>query len=273
MIPPRWLPFAIPFLLSSAPLASAEGTFTWSATSGPERASLIELYSSEGCSSCPPADRWLAGLRKDPGLWKRFVPLGFHVDYWNRLGWVDRFSNQAFTERQSRYASEWKSESVYTPEFVLNGSEWKSLLQRQADSAPRTQAGLLKARQVGPRRFTVSFAPSSSLAPELAKAGRTGGWTVHGAWLGNGLETEVKNGENTGRKLSHEFVVLALGSVALPASPMGSSTPVDLELPVPSPSVSSDSGSQPRSRSVAFWVTARGSSTPVQAVGGDLPGS
>ena len=61
--------------------------------SGPQQISLVELYTSEGCSSCPPAEAWLSRLKEEPGLWKNFVPIAFHVDYWDRLGWRDRFSS------------------------------------------------------------------------------------------------------------------------------------------------------------------------------------
>ena len=95
--------------------------------SGPQQTALIELYTSEGCSSCPPAEAWLSRLKDNPGLWKQFVPIAFHVDYWDRLGWRDRFSSQRWTERQRRYASLWESESVYTPAVVVNGREQRGL--------------------------------------------------------------------------------------------------------------------------------------------------
>ena len=68
-------------------------------TSGSNQVHLIELFSSEGCSSCPPAEQWLGGLREAPGLWRDFVPVAFHVDYWDRLGWRDRFSSPSYSER------------------------------------------------------------------------------------------------------------------------------------------------------------------------------
>ena len=80
---------------------------------------LLELYSSEGCSSCPPAEAWLGNLRETPGLWRDFVPVAFHVNYWDRLGWPDRFASKAFTDREYVYASAWGSGTVYTPCFVL----------------------------------------------------------------------------------------------------------------------------------------------------------
>src|ERR1043166_1377606 len=71
--------------------------------SSEQRTPLIELYTSEGCSSCPPAEAWLSKLKTEAGLWKDFVPVAFHVDYWDHLGWRDRFASAVFTERQRAY--------------------------------------------------------------------------------------------------------------------------------------------------------------------------
>src|SRR6476469_6677200 len=96
---------------------AAERTFE----SAPQRTHLIELFTSEGCSSCPPAEAWLSKLKSESGLWKDFVPLAFHVDYWDRLGWRDPYAAKQWTARQYDYSSRWNSGSVYTPGFVLNG--------------------------------------------------------------------------------------------------------------------------------------------------------
>src|SRR2546423_1193112 len=75
--------------------------------SGAARVALLELYTSEGCSSCPPADAWLTRLKGSPDLWRKFVPVAFHVQYWDRLGWRDRLGDPRFAERQSAYAHAW----------------------------------------------------------------------------------------------------------------------------------------------------------------------
>src|SRR5438132_8079399 len=92
--------------------------------SGPAQVALIELYTNEGCSSCPPAEKWLGELRGDAELWRRFVPVAFHVNYWDHLGWHDVLATKAYTEREYRYADTWRAPSVYTPCFVRNGQEW-----------------------------------------------------------------------------------------------------------------------------------------------------
>jgi hypothetical protein len=125
---------------------------------------LLELYSSEGCSSCPPADQWLAALRSHAGLWKTFTPIEFHVDYWNRLGWIDRFSLNAFTARQQAYSIEWQTPSVYTPGFVLGGTEWKQpnavVLPLPGASSGRPRVGQLKVDQLSPSRYRLRFGPA-----------------------------------------------------------------------------------------------------------------
>src|SRR5437867_10582189 len=73
------------------------------------RTALLELYTSEGCSSCPPAEAWLSKLKDAPGLWRDFVPIAFHVDYWDSLGWKDPFAIKAYSERQRDYAASWRS--------------------------------------------------------------------------------------------------------------------------------------------------------------------
>ena len=90
---------------------------------------LVELYTSEGCSSCPPADDWLFSLGQSGLVPDRVVPLALHVDYWNDLGWEDSYSQKTFTDRQHRLADLNRMRSVFTPQFVLNGrnlSHWHS---------------------------------------------------------------------------------------------------------------------------------------------------
>jgi hypothetical protein len=109
-------------------LSAAGYIFTAETTtfeSGETQTSLIELFTSEGCSSCPPAEKWLSAFNSNPDLWKKVVPVAFHVDYWNHLGWCDRFSKPEFTLRQQQYAAGWGGDSVYTPGFVVNGREWR----------------------------------------------------------------------------------------------------------------------------------------------------
>src|SRR5882762_404748 len=146
-------------LLGLALLVSARGNAgEQHFSSGPARCSLIELYTSEGCSSCPPAERWLDALREDTGLWRDFVPVEFHVNYWDRLGWPDRFATHEFTQREYAYASAWGSGSVYTPCFVRDGAEWHNRTRPAA--APGPDAGVL----------TVVIAPTGAIRAEFVPA-------------------------------------------------------------------------------------------------------
>src|SRR5205823_9928722 len=93
--------------------------------SGPKKIQLLELFTSEGCSSCPPAEASLGRLVNDPRLWHEFVPVAFPVDYWDRLGRKHPLASVEWTKRQRLYAANWNAETVYTPAFVLNGREWR----------------------------------------------------------------------------------------------------------------------------------------------------
>ncbi len=216
--------------------------------------SLVELYSSEGCSSCPPADEWMATLRKDSGLWKSFVPVEFHVDYWNRLGWADPYSKAAFTGRQGEYASEWNQGNVYTPAFVLNGREWRTgiLERRKTPQNPGANVGILSITAKKDYVLEVAFTP----------AGSGTDWNATAVLLGNGLVSKVMSGENSNRTLRHEFVVLQLTSGKM--EKRGNRFVATLNV---QPGVSV----MPGSYSVAAWVSKPGQLSAVQAVGGDLP--
>lgn len=224
----------------------------WSIESGVKKNSLIELYSSEGCSSCPPADKWLASLKGHPRLWKDFVPVEFHVDYWNRLGWIDTFSHQNFTRRQRQYANQWGERTVYTPAFVLNGSSWK-LGEQKIPSEKSKDVGVLKAKKIKSGTFHVQFQPKK----------KGNGFKLNGALLGNGLATEVSAGENNGKILRHEFVALNFVSVPFKKTAQGYEAEISL-------SQVSKSQAKPKSHSVVFWVSRGFDLTPIQVVGGDL---
>src|SRR2546423_563124 len=121
--------------------------------SKPTRTHLIELFTSEGCSSCPSAEAWLSNLKNEPRLWQDFVPIAFHVDYWDHLGWRDPFASKAWTERQADYSVRWKGDSVYTPAFVLDGKEWH--YGKLPDASAETP-GILKIAVDG-ERVTANF--------------------------------------------------------------------------------------------------------------------
>ncbi len=220
--------------------------------SGPAQTSLVELYTSEGCSSCPPAEAWLGRLKDNPGLWKNFVPLAFHVDYWDRLGWRDRFSSKEWTERQRRYAAQWQSESVYTPAVVVNGREERGWSRTKLGSPNDKQTGELNVSTSDGKTFAVAFRSVDGLSSA---------YEAHLALLGSGISTSVRAGENSGRRLAHEFVVLDLQSAELKSE--AGSKRVHLTT-----SATAEAGAR---KAIAVWVTPRGQLFPIQATGGWLP--
>lgn len=204
----RWPTSALALLLIWSGAAPAVPCV---ASSGPNRAALLELYTSEGCNSCPPADRWLSDLRERAQ--RDVVPLAFHVDYWNKLGWVDRFSQPAWSARQSRIAALHHARAVYTPQFVLDGRDWRAW--RGDLPEPRdehAQAKLkLKLKPVANGRLEVSG--------EARMRERPDGAQVSLALYENNLTTRVAAGENAGSLLRHDFVVRRLvGPFPLPDS-------------------------------------------------------
>ena len=168
---------------------------------GPLATTTIELFTSEGCSSCPPADAWLSSLKTSPKLFDEFIPLVFHVDYWNQLGWRDRFSSRAFSERQRDYRDSGLAAQVYTPGFMLNSREWRGwFLGRRQLQRNQQKVGLLSAvLPVDGRRIAVTF-DSLITNPQ--------GLEVTVAFIGMDVCTDVERGENAGRRLCHDFVVM-----------------------------------------------------------------
>ena len=184
------------FATATTPAQPAKVVFQ----SSENKTSLLELYTSEGCSSCPPAEAWLSRQKDADGLWKDFVPVAFHVDYWDYLGWRDRWATGRFSDRQRAYAQAWASGNIYTPEFILNGQEWRGWTGRKQAPRSETKAGVLTASLVESNRWQVSFTPAVS----------GGSYKVHAAVLACGLSSDVKAGENSGRRLIHDFIVLTL---------------------------------------------------------------
>jgi hypothetical protein len=214
--------------------------------SKPARTHLIELYTSEGCSSCLPAEEWMSGLKNQPRLWQDIVPVAFHVDYWDHLGWKDPFAAKLWTERQADYSVRWKGESVYTPAFALDGKEWHyGKLPAEATEL----SGVLKI-VVNGDRVTATFKASNG----------EGRYDIHVARLGFSLMADVTAGENNGRKLMHDFVVLGLTNETMKSGAK------ELRLPAPSTTSAID----PRT-AIAVWVTQAGQIEPIQAAGGWLP--
>jgi hypothetical protein len=184
------------------------------------RTVVVELFTSEGCSSCPPADAVLADLATD----RRVLALSFHVDYWDELGWPDPFSSPDNTARQRAYASAFRARGLYTPQLVVGGIDGfvgTDRGQAQAD----IESALAKPPQV-----TLSLQAHASddgwIAVETRSIGAPAGAVVNVALVQRAATSQVRAGENSGRTLRHVDVVRAFAT-----SPAGAPGPVRVKLP------------------------------------------
>lgn len=180
-----------------------------SAKSGNETAAVLELYTSEGCSSCPPADKWISSLA--PGGYKanQIVPLAFHVDYWDYIGWADRFAKKEFSGRHRGLARGNGSGTVYTPQVFVNGKDIRlafsnvklnATLKDINTAKPRADIGL----ELDTSTSSLGLSASASLANPSDDA------QAYLAVYENKLSSNVKAGENRGVKLEHDYVVREL---------------------------------------------------------------
>jgi len=201
--------------LAAASAANAD----CSVSSGPARAHLVELYTSEGCSSCPPADHWLSALPADPAI----VPLAFHVDYWDSASWADRFADPRYTQRQHALAAQSHSTTVYTPEVSVDGREWRDWSSGKLPASNDRRA-------VG---LTLHVEPAESIHARLdatpAAGDDAGGYVAWFALSEDQLTSAVRGGENRGAELHHDHVVRRfVGPLKLAAAQATIEVPADL---------------------------------------------
>jgi hypothetical protein len=178
--------------------------FAKPATSTPVRkAVVVELFTSEGCSSCPPADELLGHLRQEVAARNiQVIPLGFHVDYWNSLGWKDRFSSADFSKRQEQYARRMRLDGPYTPQMVVDGE-----LEFVGNSAGQAQHAISQAAtQAEIADVNISVA-NDEVTFKVTAPSATGDARVMLAITEDNLTTKVGSGENGGRTLHHAAVV------------------------------------------------------------------
>ncbi len=209
-----------------------------SAQSGAGAPLVVELYTSEGCSSCPPADRWLSQVKGRGDV----VALAFHVDYWDRLGWTDRYASAAWTKRQYEVGARSGAGFVYTPQVLVNGRDYRRW--------PSLPAGAAAA----PVALSLARDGEAYVAQVTRQAGAPRNLSGYWAVTEDGHVTQVKSGENHGATLKHDAVVRELLHVAVvgdgalrfqprPAEPGGAGT-----------------------RRVQFVVTDAQTGTPLQAL-------
>lgn len=208
------------------------------AQSGDRRVPLVELYTSEGCSSCPAADRWFSE-RFSPAAVDAAVPLAFHVDYWDRLGWKDRFATPAFTQRQYDAMRASGARFVYTPQVVIQGKDFPQWQDRSA-------IGALTAAAAKPARAEIALAAEREQGSIVVKAtarvpsaADRKGAALYVALADDGLKSDVKAGENAGVRLAHDNVVRVFR--AGPSADAGGEIRWELRLPVPAEAGSASS--------------------------------
>jgi len=197
-------------LLLMALPALADEEEAYRAASPPHRVALLELYTSEGCSSCPPTDRFLSALKDSVIDNRQVVPLAFHVTYWDYIGWQDRFADAAFDQRQRRQASLNASRRVYTPQLLLNGNDYRGYRTfandvRTVNSQEAGAAIELEAMVNGERSLQTGI--------KVVIKPPAGDEQEHVVWLAvfeNDLDSEVTDGENEGAHLQHDYVVRKL---------------------------------------------------------------
>ncbi len=167
---------------------------------------VVELFTSEGCSDCPPADAILRSLEQSPKLANaEIIPLGFHVDYWDHQGWRDRFSSSDYTRRQQRYAGNFALQSPYTPQVVVDG---------RAEVVGNDRAAVSKAISDAGKREKADVRITRPAADTLDVTVRGGGrCDVLFAMTESDLTSSVAAGENKGRRLQHSAVVRSFQSI------------------------------------------------------------
>jgi hypothetical protein len=186
---------------------------------------VVELFTSEGCSSCPPADQLMARIQQDSKGQPIYI-LAFHVDYWNRMGWKDVFSDGAYTQRQNQYAAWLRLESVYTPQVVVNGS--KEFVGSQ--ESPIRKAISNGLQEVSPAQLTLDDVRLDKGNVTWRYQARNAGHhtSLLVAIVQRSATSQVKAGENSGRTLSHVQIVRQLQTMKVDANGSGTG---DLPLP------------------------------------------
>ena len=197
----------IPLLLLVTAYTSAWASESFTAVSPAHRVALLELYTSEGCSSCPPADKFMSRL-KDSGISEQqLVPLSFHVTYWDYIGWQDRFGNSEYDDRQRKQAMLNHSRNVYTPQFMMNGSDFRrhnsfdAEIQRINSNPATHQLELI----ASPDTDTIDVVLNTKTLTDNSDEA-----VAYIALYEHDLSSDVTDGENEGEHLRHDYVVREL---------------------------------------------------------------
>jgi|SRR5579862_980830 len=200
-----------PFLFAVLALSLGTAQAVQCSAKSPEKTiALVELYTSEGCDSCPPADRWLSSLGPRGFAPDRVVPMALHVDYWDYIGWKDPYARQAYSARQRRMAQLARAAAIYTPQVLLQGQDF-----RDWSSSGTFEQAVAKIN-TRPAKARISLTLDTGqkgafevqAAAELVDATQQGDIALFLGAYENKLVSEVKAGENRGKTLPHDYVVL-----------------------------------------------------------------
>ena len=222
--------------------------------SGPKKVHLLELYTSQSCSSCPPAEAWLTKLKSSPKLWKDFVAVSFHVAYWNHLHWRDSFSKKEFSQRQRIYHHKIKG-GVYTPQFLFNGADFRAWRSTNTTALFKTTEN--------PGNLKVKLDPSFTTAEITFSSKETFKELIcFGAYIENGHPTKVSSGENRGRNLYQDFVVIDLFQAKSSLREQTHSCELKVKI---------NKAKIPQEQAFVFWLVDPLSYKVIQATGGKIP--
>lgn len=193
----------LPAFAQNATTNNTQATSSWPAFA------VVELFTSEGCSSCPPADALLSEIHADAVKRVRSVyTLAFHVDYWDRLGWADPFGDKTHSQRQRDYAKAFDSERVYTPQMIVNGTE--EFVGSDRERARRAIDAALKQRPLAKIYLDATFTKDErAVAIDYSVNEAPVPMVLNIALVESGLVSKVERGENKGKTLRHDNVVRA----------------------------------------------------------------
>ena len=161
-------------------------------------AQVVELFTSEGCSSCPPADKYISKFESNSGLWDEVIPVVYHVDYWDYLGWKDKFAKPEFSQLQRLYNAYDVVGSVYTPGFVVDGKEWRGFFNWVNRKLPENEQTAAKRLTLVRKdnAFQLKYDDDSTLDATII-------------FLSNNQTTQIRAGENRGKTLEHDFIAVS----------------------------------------------------------------
>jgi hypothetical protein len=218
---------------------------------------VVEMFTSQGCNSCPPAEELLSEIERDARAHGQNVfALGFHVDYWDNLGWPDQFADPAYTARQEAYARAFGTRGLYTPQMVVNGTdEFVGSDRRRAAS---TIMSAMTSTATTPLTLSIAHLGGDRVMVDYRTERPPGRAVLNVAVVERGLDSEIARGENAGRTLRQDNVVRAFRSVGLEAE-RG-----QVELATPP-------GLDPRNASVVGYVQENGDRAIVGATAVELP--